>query len=224
MAEFWTVEQAQAQAELLAREFSNRQILIYGDGIPNMNVPIGVEYEDRTFTPAIRYRKIGTAPSDWMKLQTAEAATEQEVLEGTNSEKIVTPARLTEKLSQFSSEILGIPSVVYDQLPSTLTIPLEQWMNTSTFQISIPEAINLSMASIKVDSLQDNSIISHIEGGEIGQLINVKRASNFSIVLNSSDQIKVSQPFILSDTELLDNITLQKISPSIWVEISRKKF
>lgn len=224
MAEFWTVEQAQAQAELLAREFSNRQILIHGIGVPNLNVPIGVEYEDRSITPAIRYRKIGIEASDWMKLLTAEAASEQEVLEGTNTEKVVTPARLTEKLNQFGSEILGVPSVSSEQVPSTLILHLETSLDTNNFKLNLPASISLSMASIRIISQENNSIISKIEGGEIGQLINLKRASNFSVVINSSEQIKVSQPFNLSDMERLDNITLQKISPSIWVEISRKKF
>ncbi|MEQ8624485.1 MAG: hypothetical protein RJQ00_06505 [Vicingaceae bacterium] len=224
MAEFWTVEQAQAQAGLLAKEFSNRQILIYGNGTPNMNVPIGVEYEDRSFLPAVRYRKIGNTSSDWMKLENAEAATEQEVLDGVNDRKMVTPARLTEKLNQFSSEFLGIPTHGIEVTPSSIVVQLEQSPDPATYILILPEALTLSIASISIEALQNNSIVSHIQGGEIGQIINLKRASNFSIILNSSDQVKVSQPFVFSDSQLLDNISLQKISSSVWVELSRKKF
>jgi hypothetical protein len=224
MAEYLTVEQAQAQADLLAKEFSNRQILIYGVGEPSMNFPLGVEYEDRSVMPAVRYRKVGSSPADWMKLLTIEAASETEVLEGVNDQKMVTPARLTEKLNQFSSEVIGLPRVEADNISSTIMLLLEWRSDGQTFKVSLPDHITLNMASIVLQPIQALSELTAIEGGETGQLINLKRASTDAIEIKSSDFIKVSQPFLMNDAALFDNISLQKINASTWVEVSRKKF
>jgi len=224
MAEFWTVKQAQANAELLAKEFSNRQILIFGLGDPLFNVPIGVEYEDRNFKPAIRYRKIGTAVNEWQRLFQIEPATNEEVLIGVNNQKMVTPAHLTEKLNQFSSEILGIPKHEIESDSSSFILDLKPIGLTTNFKVVLPLVINVAIASVKVKDHLDGAIISTIEGGEVGQIINLKRHTNQSLSLTRSDFLKLSSSIILEDNQLLDNITLQKIDPAIWVELARKKF
>ncbi len=109
MAEYWTIQQAAANAELFAREFSNRQILLYGLGEPILPAPIGVEYEDRGFSPPKRYRKVGEAPTDWMELKNIEAATKEEIDQGVDNTKMITPLGLSERLNEFSKEVLGIP-------------------------------------------------------------------------------------------------------------------
>lgn len=224
MAEYWTVEQAQANAELLSKEFSNRQILLFGLGQPIANVPIGVEYEDRSFFPAVRYRKVGLNASDWMKLLQIEAASKQDVLQGVNDQKMVTPARLTEKLNQFSSDVMGVPTIQAENVPKTISVLLELQANEQTFKISLPPSLELSLASIILQPVQQLSVLNQIEGGDIGQLINLKRSSLDAIQLNNSDFIKIGDPFLMNDVNLFDNITLQKISSTLWVEVSRKKF
>ncbi len=224
MAEYWTVEQAQAKAELLAKEFSNRQILIFGLGEPSFNVPIGVEYEDRNFKPAIRYRKIGPEVHEWQLLFQIEPATEEEVLAGVDDQKMVTPAKLTEKLNQFSSEFIGIPKQEISSDSNLIVLNLNTIDQSSYFKVILPSAINTAIASVQVYDHADGDTISIIEGGEIGQIITLKRHSINSLSLAGSDYLKLSAPITLEDNQLVDNITLQKINSTIWVELARKKF
>jgi hypothetical protein len=224
MAEFWTVEQAQLNAELLAKEFSNRQILIFGFGEPLLNVPIGVEYENRSFKPAIRYRKIGLGISEWQRLYQIEPASEEEVINGTDDQKMVTPALLTQKLNQFSTELLGIPKQAPNSDSNLIVLSLTAIDLLSSFKLILPTKINSSIASIKIKDHMENASLTQIEGGEIGQIINLKRSSINSLNLLSSDFLKLSASIKLEDNQLLDNITLQKIEPTIWVELARKKF
>lgn len=224
MAEFWTVEQAQFNAELLAKEFSNRQILIFGFGVPSLNVPIGVEYEDRSLKPAIRYRKIGLGISEWQRLYQIEPASEEEVLNGTDDQKMVTPARLTEKLNQFGNELLGVPKQEVNDNFNLIVLALTPLDLISSFKLILSDEINSSIASIKIKDHSENDSLTQIEGGEIGQIINLKRNSINAINLHSSDFLKLSASIRLEDNQLLDNITLQKIDPTIWVELARKQF
>tara|TARA_R110000868_G_scaffold46842_1_gene154350 strand:+ start:595 stop:1275 length:681 start_codon:yes stop_codon:yes gene_type:complete len=224
MAEFWTVEQAQLNAELLAKEFSNRQILIFGFGEPLLNVPIGVEYEDRNFKPAIRYRKIGLGISEWQRLFLIEPANQEDVLSGINDKKMVTPALLTQKLNQFSAELLGIPKKAPNSDSNLIVLGLTPIDLLSTFKVVLPNEINSAIASIKIKDHFENDSLTQIEGGEIGQIINLKRSSINSLNLLSSDFLKLSSSIKLEDNQLLDNITLQKIDPTIWVELARKQF
>lgn len=224
MANYWTVEQAQANAELLAKEFSNRQILIFGLGEPSFNVPIGVEYEDRSFKPAIRYRKIGAEANEWKRLYQVEPATEAEVLIGVDEQKMVTSARLTEKLNQFGSELLGIPNQIVNSDSNLFVLQLTPINQSTFFKLILPNTINISIASIQVRDHLAGETISTIEGGEVGQIISIRRYSNHSLGLVGSDLLKLSAPMTLDDTQLLDNITLQKIDSVIWVELARIKF
>jgi hypothetical protein len=224
MAKFWTVEQAQLNAELLAKEFSNRQILIFGFGGPLLNAPIGVEYENRSFKPAIRYRKIGLGISEWQRLYQIEPASEEEVINGTDDQKMVTPALLTQKLNQFSTELLGIPKQAPNSDSNLIVLSLTAIDLLSSFKVVLPPEINSSIASIKIKDHIENASLTQIEGGEIGQIINLKRSSINSLNLLSSDFLKLSASIKLEDNQLLDNITLQKIDPTIWVELARKQF
>lgn len=224
MPEYWTVEQAQAQADLLAKEFSNRQILIYGSGEPSIQVPIGVEYEDRTQDPPLRYRKVGSMTSDWKPLFIIEAANTEEVLNGVDDQKMVSPARLSEKLSQFGAEVLGIPQQSGEPSSNLLQLSASTDENNSLFDITLPSDINHNLISVTVTDYEVGSRLNNINGGEVGQIIVLRRGLQGSFRIESTPTIKLSEPIIIEDTDLLDNISLQKITSSIWVELTRKKF
>ena len=115
MPEYWTIQQAEANAELLAREFGNRQILLYGFGEPTIQVPIGVEYEDRSTPIPERHRKVGKGRLDWKPVLLIEAATDEEVLSGTSKVKMVTPATLVICLMGIVTErIVGLKQKTVD--------------------------------------------------------------------------------------------------------------
>ena len=137
---------------------------------------------------------------------------------------MVTPAHLTEKLNQFSSEILGIPKHEIESDSNSFTLDLKPIDQTTTFKVVLPLVINVAIASVKVKVHLEGATISTIEGGEVGQIINLKRYTSQSLSLTRSDFLKLSSLITLEDSQLLDNITLQKIEPTIWVELARKKF
>lgn len=224
MAEYWTIQQAAANAELFAREFSNRQILLYGLGEPILQAPLGVEYEDRSFTPPKRYRKVGNAATDWMELKNIEAASKEEVNQGVDNNKMITPYSLSERLNLFSEELLGIPKVQPEAETGLQVLSASIAEANSSFSITLPNEITTSIFPIEINNYGENSSIQNILGGGLGQMVNIRRGSIQPLTISSNDYLKISSDFILNDTEQLDNITLQRLSPSIWVELTRKKF
>ncbi len=222
--EYWTVTQAQAQAELLAKELNNRQILIYGNGAPNMDFPIGVEYEDRSVEPIVRYRKTGSNNTDWTPIRIIEAATKEEVLQGLNDQKMVTPLQLSEKLNAFSTQILGLPTANIESGVGINSLSASNTDSDVAFSISIPNELNDNTLAIVIDGYGSNAYLEFILGGHIGQVLTIRRNEAHHLTFQSTENIKLSAPFELKDANRLDNITLQKLSESVWVELTRNQF
>lgn len=225
MAEYWTIQQAAANAELFAREFSNRQILLYGLGDPILQAPLGVEYEDRAFTPPKRFRKVGTEPTDWIEIKIIEAATEEEVNNGVSDSKMITPLSLSKRLGTFSEQLLGIPQPVISSDKNGITVlSASSGETNSNFELTLPQNITTTMLPIRIVEYGINSSLKNIIGGELGQILTLRRGEDHALKIESSESIKLSSEFTLNDTHQLDNITLQRLTPSIWGELTRKKF
>ncbi len=225
MAEYWTIQQAAANAELFAREFNNRQILLIGLGEPILKAPIGVEYEDRSFSPAKRYRKTGPNDSDWTEIKIISSASTDEVNQGVNDSKMITPKSLSERLSSFSAQLMGIPQPDIENNVSAL-LPLQASSNeqSALFTIQLMESVGRNVLPIEILGYGMQSSIENILGGNLGQMIVLRRGENTELSLVSNDHFKLSAAFTFNDLGRFDNITLQRLTPEIWAEVSRKKF
>lgn len=224
MPEFWTKEQAEANADLNAKEFGNRQILLQGVGAPSMQAPVGSEYEDTSSQPPTRYRKTGTAITDWSLVRIIEPASQQEVENGVNQEKMVTPATLTGKLADFALTVLDVPQAEATTNTGLLEVQASVPDNGTMFDISIPENVWDSLLSVVVFGYGFNASIGNLIGGSIGQIVNIRRGESAPISINSSVNLKLSESMQLDDANQLDNLTLQRISDAVWVELARKEF
>lgn len=217
---YWTVEQAIANAEIFAEEFSNRQILLYGFGEPSAKAPVGAEYEDRSILPPTRYRKTGENDEDWTKVQIVETATSQEVTNGVSNEKMVTPATLSERLNSFADNVLNLPTQSQDLGAAAFSINANDSIDNSPFIITMPETSHAAI-SIQIFSYALNSKLTNIIGGQIGQVVILRRGESHALEIESTGNIKISSLMQFDDNEKLDNISLQRISTSIWVEVGR---
>jgi hypothetical protein len=224
MAQYWTQEQALANADLNAKEFANRQILLRGLGVPTMQAPLGAEYEDTAFSPATRYRKTGSNANQWTPLLLIEKANSQEVENGVNDDKMVTPVGLANKLNDFAVQVLNLPPQSIDAEPSLLIIQAQDRSDQAEFNIQIPNDKTEPLLSVIITNYAMDATLSNISGGIVGQLINIRKGEPHSFSISSNTNIKLSDPFELKDSDSLDNMSLQKISDTIWVEVTRKKF
>lgn len=220
---YWTVEQAQANAEVFAQEFSNRQILIYGFGEPSAKAPIGAEYEDRSILPPIRYRKTGENDEDWTAIKIIEVASTDEVANGVNNEKMITPAMLSVRLNSFAQEVLNIPTSTNDDTGAAFTLSASTSLSNSEFDITLEQSKHDTI-SIQLANYGANSKLKNIIGGEIGQVVMIRRAENQAFTIESSQNIKLSTVMVFDDISRLNNISLQRVSSILWLEIGRKKF
>jgi hypothetical protein len=224
MAEYWTQVQALANADLNAEEFANRQILLRGLGVPTMQAPLGTEYEDMAFSPANRYRKTGLNAVDWTPLLLIEKANSQEVENGINDDKMVTPAGLANRLDDFAAQILSLPPQSTDLEPSMLVLQADDDSDETEFSIQIPNDRTEPLLSVIITNYGMDASLSNISGGIVGQLINIRKGEPHSFSISSNTHLKLSDPFELDDSNSLDNTSLQKISDAIWVEVTRKNF
>lgn len=224
MQKYWTVIQAQSQAKAIAEEMGNRQILISGLGTPNQQAPIGVEYDDHSLTPAVRYRKTGSSPLDWTRIDIIEKASTEDINQGIDNYKMITPLKLEERLAIFSKQILGIPSANVDKGIGIQNLIASSSTPNTLFSIFIPEKLDQNNLSISISGYGSLAVLESIQGGFISQIITIRRAETHSLQLTPNLTIRLSDDFTLKDAEKLDHITLQKLSPTTWVELSRNQF
>lgn len=220
---YWTVEKAIANAEVFAEEFSNRQILLYGFGEPSAKAPVGAEYEDRSILPPVRYRKTGENDVDWTKVQIIKAASSEEVNNGVSNDKMITPATLSERLNSFADEVLNLPTQSGDLGAAAFTVSSSDSNDNSDFHLIFPETSHATI-SVQVFGYGLNSNLIDIVGGDVGQLVTLRRGENHQLQIDSTNNIKLSSIMVFNDIEKLDNITLQRISETVWVEVGRNQF
>jgi len=224
MPGFWTIAQGEANADRNAQEFANRQILLRGTGTPDMPAPLGSEYEDESTVPPTRYRKTGAGPADWLLVSIIETASQQEVANGVNTTKMVTPATLSGKLDEFALQVLGI----LPAQPTTQTGLVEVNASTSdagaAFDITLPDDVQEPVLSVVITGYGANASLSNIMGGAVGQVVSLRRDETGGLTINSTDNIKISGVMLMDDSNQLDNLTLQRISDTVWVEVARKLF
>ena len=224
MAEYWTKVQALANADLNAKEFANRQILLHGRGIPTIQAPIGAEYEDLAFSPANRYRKTGPEASEWTPLILVEKANSKEIVNGVNDKKMITPAGLASKLDDFAAQVLNLPPQSTDSMASLLAVQANDNSDDTIFSIQIPDDRIEMLLAVVITNYGLNASLGDISGGNVGQIVNIRRGEVLSLSVSSSSYIKLSESFVMDDSGLLDNMSLQKISDRTWVEVTRKNF
>jgi hypothetical protein len=216
--------QALANADLNAKEFANRQILLQGLGIPIIQAPLGAEYEDLAFSPAKRYRKTGPNAADWTSLLLIEKANSTEIQNGVNDQKMITPVGLANKLDDFAAQVLNLPSQSTDSVASLIAVQANDNSNDSAFSIQIPHDRKETLLAVVITNYGLNASLGNIIGGQVGQIVSIRRGEVHSLSLTSNSNIKLSEPFEMDDTSSLDNMSLQKISDHVWVELTRKNF
>ena len=224
MAESWTREQSEANAELNAQEFANRQILLRGVGSPTVQAPIGSEYEDTSTEPRTRYRKIGEGVTDWQAVPIVHAATEQEVTNGVDQAKMVTPATLATRLNGFATEVLGLEPPNTNTESTHLDLLASTDNDNAVFTVTIPVDYAESVLSVRLLGYGSNATLDNVIGGPVGLLLNIRRGEQNPVTVDTNETVKLSSSYQWADNERLDNITLQRISDTTWVEVTRKNF
>jgi len=217
---YWTVEKAIANAEVFAEEFSNRQILLYGFGEPSAKAPIGAEYEDRSVLPPLRYRKTGATDTEWTLVPVIAAATTEEVNNGVSNDKMITPAKLSERLNDFASEIQHLPTQSAELGTAAFSLNADVMEDNSDFQIAVPDTSHATI-SAQILGYGQNAKLTNLHGGDIGQIVVIRRGESHSFQIESSQNIKLSSVMVFNDNDMLNNISLQRISQSVWVEVGR---
>jgi|GEM_PF-2794062 len=218
------IEQLEKQAILYAKEFSNRQTLLSGEGAPAFQAPLGVEYEDRSFVPPKRYRKTGTEQSAWKEVKLLDVASEEEVQSGLNQHKVITPYTLNQQLNAFSQTVLNLPTANEQEPASKLIAVASSSEDGSAFSIAVPTQYKHSFLSVEIKGYGLGAILSQIDGAEVGQLITLRRGESHPLQIEANQSLKLSAIMQLSDPDQLDQLSLQKITADKWVEVSRMKF
>lgn len=182
-----TKEQFLANAELNAREFQNRQVLIVGQGAPDFQAPRHIEYEDEATVPSTRYRKTGMGINEW------------------------TDISLQRVLGLGSSTDSYLELIADDSAPGV------------SFSITLPYDIPGNQG-VDVVGFGAGALLSQIKGGVPGQVIRVQRAEAHHLLIHGNANLKLTADLFLADVDQLDNITMQRINATTWVELARTTF
>jgi len=220
----WTAAQSEANAAVNAQEFANRQIVLRGSGPPTVQGPEGLEYLDESTSPHTCYRKMGPDANAWTVVNSVVPATQTEVSDGVVDNKMVTPATLAATLNDFAVQVLAIPpqeAVTQTGLVSLLASTPD---DSAAFEVTLPEGIQEEILSVEIGGYGLGASLFNINGGPIAQLVSIRRADAGILSIVGTTHIRISAALLLDDSQMLDNITLQRISSTEWVEVARKEF
>jgi hypothetical protein len=91
------------------------------------------------------------------------------------------------------------------------------------FRLTIPQGIQASQ-SITVSGYSEPALLTKIYGGVNGQIVVLTRTANERFTIAPNQQLRLSSNMEFNDTLQLNNITIQRIDASRWVELSRTSF
>lgn len=204
-------------ADWTARELSNRQLLLEGTGAPAFDAPLDTEYTDVATNPPTRYRKLAAGPSGWVLYRISRPATQAEVDAGNDNEAFVTARTLSIRLDALASQLGGGGSERVELLADNAT-------NGADFTVTIPAQSAGAVLAGTVTGYGIGATLTSITGGVLGQILVIQRGTKENLKIASNAELKLVSNLTMSDLGEQDNLTLQRVSPTHWVELTRTLF
>lgn len=212
----WTNQQSENLARWTGSELAQRKILLRGNGAPTVDAPLLVEYLDVGQVPPVLYVKVAEGPGGWVQDAATVAATQAEVDAGTANDVFVTPETLAVRLAALVSEVQGQLTLSdrYQLTASTATAGAD-------FTVTIPDQGGGQVLTLTIIGYGIGATLVDILGGEVGQIVTVRKGIKDNLKVANNSALRLPSLVTLADLDYLDNITIQRISQTEWIELAR---